>query len=91
MMDHQHSTIQTSLEGTCEKITSRVDSMCSECYTIDNYGLAMRPDDYPLDNIQSMIDVFVDELHESVSRGEDCEQIVKRIQELNSYDMQSIQ
>ena len=51
----------------------------------------MRPDDYPLDNIQSMIDVFVDELHESVSRGEDCEQIVKRIQELNSYDMQSIQ
>ena len=92
MMDHQHSTIQTSLEGTCEKITSRVDSKYSECYTVDTYGLPdMCPDDYPLNMVQSMLDVFVDELHESVSRGEDCEQIVKRIQELNSYDMQSIQ
>ena len=56
MMDHPHSTIQTSLEGTCEKITSRVDSKYSECYTVDTYGLPdMCPDDYPLNMVQSML------------------------------------
>ena len=90
-MDNQRSITQTSLEGICEKITSRVDNPDSECYTVETYEYPMASEDFPMDMIHNALSSYVDELHEPISRGEYCDLLVKRINELKSHDMQTIQ
>jgi len=81
-MEHQHSITQTYLEGTCGKITSRVDIDECGCYTKPTYPSDMF-NDFEMDQVHATLSALIDELHASFEQGYDCEQIVEQIHQLN--------
>ena len=84
-MAHQHSTTQTYWEGTCVRITSGVDTEQGRCYTKSTYPSDMFNffEDLEMDQVHATLSALIDELHATIEQGNNCEQIVEQIHQLN--------
>ncbi len=73
------------MEDICGRTTSGVDKEYGECYTKST----CTPDmfnffgDLEMDEVHQTLNALVDELHAAFEQGNDCEQIVEQIHQLN--------